>query len=185
MANNEVTQLLQAAKDGDRTALERLLPLVYADLKRRAHNQLRGERDGHTLNTTALVHEAYLKLVGERDSDWANRGHFLNVASQAMRRILIDHARAKLAQKRGGDKAHVTYDDDLMGLQDDPAQLLALDSALNKLAEFDDRQANIVQLQFFGGLTQEEIAQSLDISLATVKREWRMARAWLTKMMTP
>jgi RNA polymerase sigma factor (TIGR02999 family) len=181
----DVTRLLNAAQSGDREANERLLPLIYADLKRRARNQLRGERANHTLNTTALVHEAYLKLVGERVSDWENRRHFLSIASQAMRRILIDHARARLAEKRGGNQQKATYNDDLMGKEDNFAELVALDAALSKLEKLDERQARIVELQFFGGLTQDEIAQTLDISLATVKREWRLARAWLTRTMTP
>ncbi|HSG99114.1 MAG TPA: ECF-type sigma factor, partial [candidate division Zixibacteria bacterium] len=159
--DEEITKLLAAARAGDSSAHERLLPLVYADLKRRAHNQLRGERPDHTLNTTALVHEAYLKLVGQRESDWQSRRHFLNVASQAMRRILIDHARARVAEKRGGANIRTTFNEELIGSDDNPAELLALDRALTELEKLDPRQAQIVQLQFFGGLTQEEISQTL------------------------
>lgn len=183
--DKEITKLLAAARAGDSSAHERLLPLVYADLKRRAHNQLRNERPDHTLNTTALVHEAYLKLVDKRESDWQDRRHFLNVASQAMRRILIDHARARLAEKRGGANVRTTFNEELMGADDNPAELLALDRALTELEKLDPRQAQVVQLQFFGGLTQEEISQTLQISPATVKREWRAARAFLTAIMTP
>jgi len=176
-----VTALLQRLADGDRAALDELLPAVYQELKDRAHGQLRRERSGHTINTTALVHEAFLKLVDQNDAHWKNRAHFLAVASQAMRRILIDYARARLADKRGGGQPMVTFNEELYAGDRNAEQLIELDRALHKLEEFDKTQSQIVDYHFFGGLTHQEIAEVLGISVATVGREWRLARAWLSK----
>jgi RNA polymerase sigma factor (TIGR02999 family) len=155
------------------------MPAVYEHLKLVAHRQLRGERDGHTLNTTALVHEAYLKLVGQSEASWQNRVHFMAVAAQAMRRILVDYARARLAEKRGGGIAAITLNEELHGEYSRPEELVMLDEALVRLKVLDERQAAVVEYHFFGGLTYAEIAGLLGTSEPTVQRDWRAARAWL------
>ncbi len=174
----EITDLLIAAKDGDSRALDRLLPIIYADLKRLASKQLRGEAAGHTLQTTALVHEAYLRLVGS-DVSWEGRKHFFAVASQVMRRVLVDHARTRQRAKRGGNAVAVTLQEEIAVAPGRPADLLDLDEALERLAVRDRRKAQIVDLIYFGGLSYDETAGVLEISPATVHRELRMARAWL------
>jgi RNA polymerase sigma factor (TIGR02999 family) len=182
MANepsHDVTRLLDDLSDGRRQAFDELLPLVYAELRRRAANQLRRERRNHTLQPTALVNEAFLKLVDQRSVRWQNRVHFLSVASQAMRRILLDHARTHRRVKRGGAPAQVTLDEALMSEDSRSIDLLALDEALERLSALDERQARVVELRFFGGLSVEEAAEVLSLSPATVKREWSMAKAWL------
>jgi len=176
---HEMTQLLAAWSDGDREALDRLLPLVEDELHRLAHRCMNRERAGHTLQTTALVNEAYLRLVDQREVRWQNRAHFFAIAAQMMRRILIDHARKQAYAKRGGG-AHKVSLTEVAVLADERAEeLVALDEALNDLAKVDERKARVVELRYFGGLTVEEIAEVLKVSTDTVTREWRRARAWL------
>lgn len=176
----DVTQLLGELARGNRAVEDTLIPLVYAELRRIARALMRGERRQQTLQTTALVHEAYLRLTGGRPVAWESRAHFLAVAATVMRRILVDHARARQSDKRGGGKL-VSAADLTLGdpEQSDPAKLLALDAALERLAALDQRQCQIVEMRFFAGMTVEETAHALDISPRTVKREWQMARAWL------
>lgn len=182
--SDKVTQLLADWSDGSQQALEELLPLIYNELRHLAHNFLYRERPGHTLQTTALVHEAYLKLIDQRDARWQNRAHFFAVAAQAMRRILIDSARKHAAAKRGGGGEKVSLDEAANISLEPDLGLLALDEALNELAEIDPQQSRIVELRYFGGLTIEETAQVMNVSPATIKREWAMARAWLHQAMT-
>ncbi len=174
----DVTHLLIAWSDGDSDALERLMPLVYRELKRQAERRLRRERPGHTLEPTALVHEAYLKLIDQKQARWRNRAHFFAIAAQAMRRILVDHARARQAEKRGGDWK-LSFDEAIDVSDDRASQMVALDDALKTLAELDPQKSRVVELKYFGGLSLEEIAEALEVSRATVIREWRMAKAWL------
>jgi len=177
----EVTRILQAWGRGDQQAVDRLMPLVYGELRRLARHYLRRERPDHTLQPTALVHEAYLRLVDQRGVTWQNRAHFFGVAAQAMRRILVDHARRHHAAKRGGPAFKVWLDDVVIAAKERSDDLLALDDALNRLAAMDPRQGQIVELRLFSGLTVEETAEALGISPATVKREWTSAKAWLTR----
>jgi len=181
----EVTNLLIELKNGNREAESRLMPLVYGELRRLAGLYMRGERPGHTLQATALVHEAYLRLVGYEDVDWQNRAHFFGVAANLMRRILVDHARAKQAKKRGGGDQKVSLDQAVLVRPEAPEQFLALDEALERLAKRDPRQARIVELRYFGGLSEEETAEVLQISVRTVKRDWSVARAWLYQQLNP
>lgn len=173
-----VTRLLDELSGGRRDALDALLPLVYSELHRRAASYLHRERPEHTLQPTALVHEAYLRLVDQRNVQWQNRAHFFGIAAQAMRRILVDHARRHRRVKRGGGM-NVSLDDADMPVSERPIDLLALDEALERLAHRDPQQARVVELRFFGGLSVEETADVLACSPSTVKREWAMARAWL------
>lgn len=179
---NEVTMMLARAAQGDESAVAELMPVVYDRLRGLAGDFFRHERPNHTLQPTALVHEAYVKLLGTADTDWQNRAHFFAVAARAMRQILTDHARSKRAAKRGGDQRHRVT---LSGLKTPPGvseiDLIALDEALTKLDRVDPRQCQIVELRFLAGLGVEDIAQLLELSGATVKREWRMARAWLRR----
>ena len=176
----EVTGLLLAWNAGDAGAFERLLPLVYGELRRLASLHFRRERSGHTLQPTAVVHEAYMRLVDQTRVTWKNRGHFFAVASQAMRRILIDHARGRDAQRRGGREERVTLDVGVASFEPaDGIDLLALDEALDRLKALDAGQARIIELRFFGGLTIEEAAEVLETSPSSVKRDFRSARAWL------
>lgn len=178
-SSQNVTQLLIGWGKGDKEALDALLPLVYEELRKQAAGYLRRERVGHTLQTTALIHEAYLKLVDQKNVHWQNRAHFFGIAAQLMRRILVDHARTKKRAKRGGSDIRVSFNDaNLMGQAKD-LDIVALDEALNRLAEIDQQQSRIVELRFFSGLTVEETAEVLAISPATVKRDWSMAKAWL------
>jgi RNA polymerase sigma factor (TIGR02999 family) len=177
----DVTALLDEWTRGDRRALDRLLPLVYAELRRMAVRQLRNERAGHTLQPTALVHEVYLRLVDQRNVDWRNRAHFFGVAAQVMRRILVDHARRHNASKRGDGLPRVSMDEAKEAAAPDGIPVLALDQALDRLAGMDAELARIVELRAFGGLTIEEAACVLKISPSTAKREWRTAKAWLTR----
>lgn len=184
-APSEVTALLLRIADGDAAGMERLLPLVYDELHRLAAGQLRRERPDHTLSPTALVHEAYLRLTGGAPVDWRGRGHFFGVAAQAMRRILVDHARRRSRQKRSGQLA-VTLEPELDHVADASSEeVLAVDEALERLAELDARQARVVELRYFVGLSIEETAAALDISPATVKRDWTIARAWLHRELGP
>jgi RNA polymerase sigma factor (TIGR02999 family) len=179
-AQGEVTRLLLAWNQGDQSAIERLMPLVYDELRRLAERHFRRERVGHTLQPTAVVHEAYFRLVDQTRVTWKNRGHFFAVASQAMRRILVDYARARAADKRGGGEKRVTLASAEASPEPaDELDLLALDEALTRLKGLDGAQAQIVELRFFGGLSIEETAEALETSASSVKREFRSARAWL------
>lgn len=178
-ARGEVTDLLLAWRQGDGRVVEQLMELLYADLKRRAASYLRAERPGHTLQPTALVNEAYLRLVDQKRVVWQNRAHFLGVAARMMRRVLVDHARNRNARKRGGTKPHVTLDERLVPGFAPGLELLALDDALAELSVLDPQQGRIVELRAFGGLSVEDTAEVLDISPATVKRHWAFAQAWL------
>lgn len=184
MTQPDVTTLLRAWSLGDPTARDELVPLVYSDLHRRAAAYLRRERAGHLLQPTALVHEAYLRLVDQRSAVWQNRAQFLAVASQIMRRILIDHARAMKVAKRSGALARVSLAEGLAEAAPPDVDALDLDIALTRLAEFDHRKSRIAELRFFGGLTLAEIGHVLGISVATVEREWQVARAWLYAAVT-
>lgn len=175
-----VTELLNDLRDGRREAFDELLPRVYDELRRLAHLQLLGERKAHTLNTTALIHEAYLKLVDYRRMDWQSRAHFYAVAAQAMRHVLVSYARSRNAQKRSGGVVHVAFDEAFGVFSEERTEeLLALDEALERLELMDARHARVVECRFFGGLTIEETAETLGVSPVTVARDWRMARAWL------
>jgi RNA polymerase sigma factor (TIGR02999 family) len=176
---HEVSQLLIAWSNGDQAALDRLMPLVDRELHRLAHHYMRRENAGHTLQTSALVNEAYLKLVDQKRVHWKNRAHFFALSAQLMRRILVDHARGRKYAKRGGDAQRVSFDEALAVSSARGADLVALDEALNKLAVIDPRKGKVVELRFFGGLTIEETAEALTISDVTVMREWSMAKAWL------
>ena len=179
-----VTELIEHARSGDQLALDRLLPVVYDELRRIAARQVRRERQGGTLQATALVHEAYMRLAQDSDLSFENRAHLLGIAARAMREILIEHARARGAQKRGGHDARVTLDEGMIADAARQVDMLALHAALEKLAALDAQQAHIVELRFFGGLTIEEAAEVLGISPATVKRAWAVARAWLFREMS-
>ncbi|HEX7077058.1 MAG TPA: sigma-70 family RNA polymerase sigma factor [Candidatus Eisenbacteria bacterium] len=179
MASDDVTRLLAAARAGDERALDELYPLVYQDLHGVAHRALLGGRPGNTLNTTALLHEAYLKLHVSSSFAPQDRRHFFAVAARAMRQIIVDHARSRAAQKRGGTFHRVDLDAATIAADDSGASLLALEDALRKLAALDGRLAHVVELRFFGGLTVEETAEVLDVDPRTVKRDWRKARAML------
>lgn len=178
-ARQEVTLLLNKLGDGDQNAAAQLVPLVYQELRRMASQCLRNERPGHTLQATALVHEAYLKLAGQRDAKWQNRAHFFAVASQLMRRILVDYARAQLRSKRGGKQQRVSLDDSLLVSPDRTDEMLAINEMLARLEVMDPRQGRIVELRYFGGLTIDETAEVLRVSSKTVLREWNLAKAWL------
>jgi RNA polymerase sigma factor (TIGR02999 family) len=181
---DNVTRLLGEWSAGNEQALEEMLPLIYDELRRLAHNFLYRERPDHTLQTTALVHEAYLKLIDQRDPHWQNRAHFFAIAAQAMRRILIDSARKHVAEKRGGGGPKLSLGD-ISSISLEPNNsLLALDEALKELAEIDAQQSRIIELRYFGGLTIEETAEVMKLSPATIKREWTMARAWLHQALT-
>jgi RNA polymerase sigma factor (TIGR02999 family) len=177
----DVTEILQEVRQGDKDAAARLMPLVYDELRRLAEHYLRQERPDHTLQATALVHEAYLKLIDQRRVDWQNRAHFFAVAAQLMRRILVDHARRHRASKRGGFQHKLSLDEAIDYSQSRDVDLVALDDALHALAHLDERQSQIVELRFFGGLTIEETAEALGVSPATVKVDWSMAKAWLRR----
>jgi RNA polymerase sigma factor (TIGR02999 family) len=173
------TQLLLEWQGSNREVIDRLMPLVYDELRRLAHFHLRRERAGHTLQTTALVHEAYLNLIKQDRVDWQNRAHFFAIASRVMRRVLLMHARKKQALKRGGGHPHVPVDEVSVVSTENPEEVIALDDALSRLEALDDRLARVVECRHFGGLTVKETAVALDVSPATVKRDWRTAKAWL------
>jgi RNA polymerase sigma factor (TIGR02999 family) len=179
-----VTALLHAWADGDPAARDRLIPFVYQELHRRAVAQMRRERPDHTLQPTALVHEAYLRLVKQDHAGWQNRAQFYAVASQIMRRILVDHARTAKMAKRPGRWARVTLDQQVAGTGPPNIDVLDLDDALTRLAGFDERKSRVAELRFFGGLSLQETAHVLGISVATVEREWQVARAWLYATLT-
>ena len=180
---DSVTQLLIRSSRGDRAALDEMLPLVYGELRRLANYYLKKERRGHTLQPTALVHEAYMRLVDQRQVDWKNRAQFFGLAAEMMRRILINHARDRMAAKRGSDAQRVSLSAIAEFTPKRDTDLVDLDEALNQLTAMDERKSRIVELKFFGGLTTEEIAEVLQVSVATVKREWSLARAWLLRWM--
>ncbi len=175
----DITLLLNQLKDGDETVLDRLMPLLYDEMRHLAMRHFRGERPDHTLQPTALLNEAYLKLVEQRNQSWENRSHFLSVASTAMRRVLMHHAGRRNAEKRGGNRARVTLFEAASIFEEQAEDLVALDDALERLAEFDPQNAKIVELRFFCSLSNEETADVLGVSTRTVERGWRVARAWL------
>jgi len=180
----DITQLLMAWNQGDQTALDQLIPLVYAELRRLAERYMARESPGHTLQTTALVNEAYLRLIDQRQVRWQNRAHFFGVSAQLMRRILVDLARARHYLKRGGEARQVELDEALVISPERDADLVALDDALQALAAFDPRKAQVVELRFFGGLSVAETAEVLQISTDTVTRDWQAAKAWLYREMS-
>jgi RNA polymerase sigma factor (TIGR02999 family) len=178
-APNEITQLLLAWSQGDRSALDRLIPLVYEELRRLAKRYMAQERPGHTLQTTALVNEAYLRLIDSSQVQWQNRAHFFAVSAQLMRRILVDFARDRRQLKRGGETRRVSLDEALIVSEEPGTDLVALDDALSALAALDQRQCQVVEMRFFGGMSVDETAEALKISPTTVRRDWTLARAWL------
>jgi RNA polymerase sigma factor (TIGR02999 family) len=181
---HEITQLLAEWSDGNQSALDELYPLVYDELHRLARRYMSREREGHTLQTTALINEAYVRLVDQRNVHWANRSHFFAISAQIMRRILIDHARRHAYAKRGGGAQQVSLDEAAIVTRTAGAELLRLDEALKSLAEMDPRRSQVVELRYFGGLNNEEIAGVLNISENTVTRDWNMARAWLHQQLS-
>jgi RNA polymerase sigma factor (TIGR02999 family) len=182
--DHAITALLQAWGDGDLAARDRLFPLVYGELRRRAAHYMRGERPGHTLQPTALVHETYLRLAGPTRMSWTGRAQFLAVASQAMRRVLVDHARSKRAGKRWGHRLQVPLEEGAATSQPREVDLILLDESLDEMASFSPGQARLVELRYFGGLTTEEAADVLGVSNATIERRWNLARAWLFRRLT-
>jgi len=180
-SSHDVTQLLRAWSAGDEAALDKLVPLVYRELHRAARRYMAGERSEHTLQTTALINEAYLRLVDFQHISWRNRAQFFGICAQLMRRILVDFARARGSQKRGGDGSHLPLDETLIVSSEPRADLIALDDALKNLAAFDERKSRVIELRFFGGLSVQETAEVLRVSPETVKRDWRLAKVWLLR----
>jgi RNA polymerase sigma factor (TIGR02999 family) len=178
-ADHEISNLLKAWDAGDELALERLTPLVYAELHRAAHRYMTGERSEHTLQTTALINELYLRLVDFQHVDWQNRAHFFGICAQLMRRVLVDFSRARSSQKRGGNAPQFSFDEELMISNAAQPDLVALDDALKALATVDERKSRVVELRFFGGLDVRETAEVLRVSSETVMRDWKLAKAWL------
>jgi len=183
-STNDVTQLLVAWGNGDQTARDQLMPLVYAELHRLAHRHIKKERPGHTLQTSALVNEAFLRLVDQRGMHWQSRAHFFGIAAQMMRRILVDYARKRRFAKRGGNQLQVSLNEELLAAKQRSADVVLLDDALTQLAEVDDRKSKVVELKFFGGLSIEETAEALGVSPGTVMRDWTLAKAWLRRAMS-
>jgi RNA polymerase sigma-70 factor (ECF subfamily) len=183
LTSDNLTGLLHQWREGDKAALDRLTPLVYDELRRIAHRYVQRERDGHTLQTTALVNEAYLRLAAQQKVDWQNRAHFFAVTAQVMRHILIDHARRRRYAKHGGEVRRVSIEDAAKMSMQRASELMALDEALDELAKLDQRKSRVVELRYFGGLSLEETADVLEISLMTVRRDWRAAKAWLYRRM--
>lgn len=181
ISSQQVTDLLQAWSDGDQTALEQLMPLVYTELHRLAKRYMHRERSGHTLQTTALINEAYLRLIERSHTRWENRAHFFAISAQLMRQILVDFARSRRSRKRGGEEFQVSLGEALPVAVKRDADLVALDDALQALAAIDARKSRIVELRFFGGLSEEETAEALKISPATVRRDWKVAKVWLLR----
>jgi len=180
-----ITELLYEWGDGNAQAMDELLPLIYDDLRRRAAGYLRDERPNHTLQTTALVHEAFLKLADQRRVEWKNRGHFFAIAAQAMRRILVDHAKNRHRAKRGGSAEDLPLEEALLlAAGENGIDIAALDEAMSRLSEFDPQQEKLVELRYFGGLSLDETAKELNISRATAAREWQVAKAWLHRELT-
>lgn len=181
---HEITQLLVEWSGGNQAALDKLYPLVYRELRQMAHRFMRHERKGHTLQTTALINEAYLRLVDQKNVHWANRSHFFGISAKIMRRILVDHARRYAREKRGGAPQQVSLDEAALVTKDRARELLLLDEALDSLAVLDPRRSQVVELRYFGGLSNDEIAEVLKISANTVTRDWNMARAWIYQQLT-
>lgn len=179
-----ITSLVERATEGEEQALSELLPVVYQELRKLSRKYLRRESDRQTLQTTALVHEAYIRLLGDQNLQWKNRAHFLAIAARSMRQILVERARARHAQKRGGVQRALTLEDRMLGQAPDSVDLLELDEALKALAALDPKQAEVVELRFFAGLTVEETAEVMGISPATVKRWWALSKAWLRREMS-
>jgi len=184
-SEEEVTDLLRRWRDGDEAALNKLTPLIYDELHRLAHRYIRRERPGHTLQTTALVNEAYVHLVDQNTVDWQNRAHFFGVAAQVMRHILVDYARQQTAVKRGGEVQRVNLDEGLVVSSERAAELVALDEALKELNKLYPRRSKVVELRYFGGLNNTEAAEVLSVSETTIERDWRFARAWLFRELRP
>jgi len=180
----DITELLQGWNDGDSRAMERLAPIVYDELHRLAHNYMSGERDGHTLQTSALVNEAYIRLVDIKEMQWENRQHFFAMTGRLMRRILVDFARRRRNLKRGGGAEHVSFEEGLTVSPSQMPDLLAIDEALDALAAEDPRKVRVVELRFFAGLDTKQTAAALNVSPETVRRDWRLARAWLHRQIT-
>lgn len=180
-----ITGLLKRAAAGSQEAFDAVFPLLYSELRRIAAREMRRERPGQTLQTTALVHEAYLRLIKDASLSFANRAHFLGIAARAMREILIERARARAARKRGGESVRITFDEQTLRTPGAPVDVLALDDALRRLARLDERHARVVELRYFGGLSVEETAAAMGLSPATVKRAWTLARAWLYRELAP
>ncbi len=176
---HDVTALLTAWSEGDQSALDRLVPLVYAELRRVAHRRMRAEHQGDVLQTTALIHEAYLRLIDARRVRWENRAHFFAVSAKLMRQILVDVVRTQGARKRGGGVAHIAFDEAALPAPERGGTLVALDAALDALAQVDARMSQVVELRYFGGLSETEVAEVLGVSEKTVMRDWRMAKLWL------
>ena len=181
---HQVSQLLIAWGKGDRAALDELMPLVYEELRRLAHQLISRERPGHTLQTSALVNEAYLRLIDQKSIHWQDRAHFFGIAARLMRQVLVDYARKRCYAKRGGDARRVPLDEAMVVSRERAADVVALDDALKSLAEMDPRQSQIVELRFFGGLSIEETAEVLAVSQGTVMRDWTLAKAWLHRAVT-
>jgi RNA polymerase sigma factor (TIGR02999 family) len=184
-SEEEVTALLRRWRDGDEAALNKLTPLVYDELHRLAHKYIRRERPGHTLQTTALVNEAYVRLVDQNSVDWQNRAHFFGVAAQVMRHILVDYARQQTAVKRGGGAERFNLDEGSIVSKESAAELVALDEALKALSHLYPRRSKVVELRYFGGLNNKEASEILNVSETTIERDWRFARAWLFREMQP
>ncbi len=183
--SQDISRLLRQWSEGNRAAFEELLPLVYEELHRQAARYLRRERAGHTLQTTALIHEAYLRLIDQRDMQWESRTHFFAIAAQMMRRVLVDYARAKHREKRGGDDVRLPLEDVMLVAADEKGiDLMALDQALTRLGAVDEQQSRVVELRYFGGLSLEKTAEVLHISRATAARDWDVAKAWLRRELT-
>jgi len=181
---DNLTELLIEWRDGDKSALDKLTPLVYDELRRIAHRYVRRERNGHTLQTTALVNEAYVRLAGSKNIVWQNRAHFFAATAQVMRNVLIDHARRRLFAKRGGHVQQVAMEEALTAMTEQRAdELVLLDDALHELSKMDARKGQVVELRYFGGLSLEETAEVLEVSLMTVRRDWRAAKAWMFRRM--
>jgi RNA polymerase sigma-70 factor, ECF subfamily len=181
MSNNTITLLLQRVSGGDRAAAEELLPRIYHELRAIAHRYMQHERRDHTLESTALVHEAFLRLVGADEIQWQNRAHFVGVAARAMRQILVEHARTRATSRRGGARRREALDDVVDLYESRACDLLALDAALSRLAMIDEAQSRMIELRFFGGMTMEQTAEALGCPLRTLEREWNLARAWLRR----
>jgi len=183
-ASHEVTQLLMAWNDGDQSALERLIPLVHAELHRIARRYMRNERAGHMLQTSALINEAYMRLIDAQQVHWQNRAHFFGIAAQLMRRVLVDFARSRSYKKRGGGAFQVSLDETMVITKERGEDLVALDEALSALSELDERKGRVVEMRFFGGLSEKEIAEALTVSQETVRRDWRLAKSWLRRRLS-
>ena len=182
-SDHEITRLLVAWNDGDQRALDKLVPLVESELRRLARTYLSRERASHTLQTTALINEAYVRLIDDHDVKWQSRSHFYGIAAHLMRRILVDFARRRHFQKRGGNNFQISFNDALVISASEDPNLLALDEALNELTLIDERKARVVEMRFFGGLTEKETAVALEVSPETARRDWRLAKSWLLRQL--